>query len=297
MDAPFQTTRLDDATVTFARGTDAAERAAVTAFVQSGTYRNPPDAARLFSNNAKNHIYRLELPGLGCCILKEARVNPQACWTKQVGQAFRLRFRHRFLRTLRMVDAVARAGIPTFHAYACWTDEQRQPGDALAGWPLHVRRQYFLYRELPGEMFDRVWQHGQFAPEARPLVARYMEMAGQIARHLHEAGLQHRDLLPRNLIVPAELDGRGPMGLIDLDSARPMPRLPRRWRWANTLCSLVRITYNFDDEILEHFARAYCRGDDVQTRRFLQQLIDWRPHGKSLRRYQLVSLFRHSPLC
>ena len=63
--------------------------------------------------------------------------------------------------------------------------------------------------------------------ERRALIA---EVAG-IARTLHGAGINHRDLYLCHFLMPVDADGRrsGPLALIDLHRAQMRARVPARW--------------------------------------------------------------------
>lgn len=113
-------------------------------------------------------------------------------------------------------------GVPVAEAQGCVVLRRAR------GW-----RGYLLLREVEGASDLEAVLHGLRPPCAAPL-HRLLERAGEAVRRLHDAGVPHPDLHPKNLLVTR--DGR--VLLLDLDRARPCEgRLPERVRLAN----LVRL--------------------------------------------------------
>ena len=236
-----------------AGGGDAAQT--VRAWVASGAWRGPselPGAAALSTRNRKNEVWALDVPGVGSCVLKLSRVPPDAPAGKRLECAFRLRFRRRGLRAMRMALRAAAAGVPTFEPLAFWVE---------LGPPL---RNGLLYRRIGGGSLKALWRndpgdHDGIRPGVPedPRFLALLPQAGAIAARLHAAGIAHDDLLPRNFVVRPD----GSLALVDMESARPLrtPRLLAALRRREALASLHRLRDRalYDAESLDAFFSGY----------------------------------------
>lgn len=96
-------------------------------------------------------------------------------------------------------------------------------GVAWTGW--------LLTREQGGSVDLAAWLRGSLPPEAPP-PARIARRAGRAVRELHDAGVRHADLHPKNLLLTA--DGR--VLVLDLDKAGSHDRpLEESARFGNLL--------------------------------------------------------------
>jgi 3-deoxy-D-manno-octulosonic acid kinase len=77
-------------------------------------------------------------------------------------------------------------------------------------------RGFLLVREEPGAVDLEAFLHGVPAPGAVSR-AEVLRRAGQAVRRLHDAGVPHPDLHPKNLLIRAD----GAVVLLDLDKAKP----------------------------------------------------------------------------
>jgi len=113
---------------------------------------------------------------------------------------------------------LAAAGVPVAEAVGCVVQRR------LSGW-----RGFLLTREEEGACDLEAWlyagpQRGKFAP------AGVLQRAGRAVRRLHDAGVSHPDLHPKNLLLLRS----GDVLLIDLDRAPLSPGpLPEPQRLAN----------------------------------------------------------------
>lgn len=249
------------------------EAEAVRRFVLAGAV---PAGARELHRSSRCIVRLVDVPGAGRCILKEAGVIRGRGLGHRLESAFKLRFVHPGLRTMRLAGRFAEAGIRTFEPLAFWTDSR---GGI---------RNFLLYRYLEGEVVGDYWM-GELesisptkegaeppSPEAfRSLVLQ----AGALVRDLHEAGFVHTDLHPKNFVSPDVPRGAGPLALIDLDSARA-PRVPgRRALFTVRMRSFRRLAQCFrseDDPGLRAFVRSYSRGDPEMEEAVLRALRFWR---------------------
>lgn len=228
---------------------------AVRAWVASGAWRAPsalPGAAALSTRNRKNEVWAIDVPGAGPCVLKLSRVPPDAPAGKRLECAFRLRFRRRGLRAMRMAMRAAAAGVPTFSPLAFWVE----PGPPLLNG--------LLYRRIEGESLKALWRndpgdHGGARPgePENPRFLALLPQAGAAAARLHAVGIAHDDLLPRNFVVRPS----GSLALVDMESARPL-RIPRVFaaaRRREALRSLHRLRDRalYDRESLDAFFSGY----------------------------------------
>jgi tRNA A-37 threonylcarbamoyl transferase component Bud32 len=113
-------------------------------------------------------------------------------------------------------------GVPVAEALGCVVLRRAR------GW-----RGFLLVREVEGASDLETVLHGRRVPCREP-VRELLERAGAAVRRLHDAGVPHPDLHPKNLLVTPE----GRVLLLDLDRARPADGLlPDAERLAN----LVRL--------------------------------------------------------
>lgn len=255
-------------------GADAARR-----FVVSGEALRLPPECRLGHHTRHGAVYAVDVPGVGRCIMKEFRVLRDRGLFRRVESAFKLLFARRGLRTMRLAGLLAEAGVPTIEPLAFWTDFRGSI------------RNFLLYRYIPGEVFGDYWM-GELAgisppgKAAEPLPAGTLEAywgrVGEIVRRMHDAGVIHTDLHPKNFVAgdvgrPAET-----LALIDLDSARPArwPKAARRLSFGEAMRSLYRLAQCFrdeDDPLFLEFARAYSRGDPETAVAVVRATRFWRP--------------------
>lgn len=136
------------------------------------------------------------------------------------GQLFRGSWRP--LSELVLHRRLEAAGVPVLQAVGCVVLR------SLLGW-----RGFLLTREVEGALDLQAWLYGDAAPGDTP-PARVLRRAGRAVRRLHDAGVSHLDLHPKNLL----LTPGGEVLVIDLDRARIFPGpLPEGERLAN----LVRL--------------------------------------------------------
>lgn len=212
----------------------------------------PPGADRLSTRNGKNSVFDAGIPGVGRCILKISRVPGGRSWPKRLECWFRLRFRRRGLRAMRMAARAAEAGVPTLSPLAFWV----APGPPL--------QNGFLYRRIEGESLKSIWRNdpgdnGGVRPGVPedPRFLGLLREAGTVAARLHAAGIVHDDLLPRNFVVRPDSS----LAVVDMESARPL-RVPRafpRLRRRAALRSLHRLRDRalYDRESLDSFFSGY----------------------------------------
>ena len=261
------------------------EADAVRRFVRSGDALRLPPECRVPHRSRGGGVWRADVPGAGACILKEYAVVRGRGFGRRLESAFKLRFVHRGLRTMRTAFALRAAGVPTFEPLAFWTD--RRGGI----------RNFLLYRRVEGEVVGDRWmgELSAISPPARPdpplsrdAVRSFFGRAGELVRRMHDAGFVHTDLHPKNFVTPDPDDPAAPLALIDLDSAyrffsprrRASPFAPgRRARHVLRVKSLRRLAQCFKNEehsALRAFVRAYARRDPEAERRILGQLRFWR---------------------
>ena len=259
---------------------DAAENEAVKEFVCSGGFRNLPPETKLQLKNPRSAVWKIDVPGVGRCILKQfCVVHGRGAWRKFESR-LKLRFVHRGLRTMRIALKLADAGVPTFIPYAFWTDFDGEISNFL------------LYRFVEGEIIGDYWM-GELSKIAPPIykdsplspeaIDSFMWNAGQLVRRMHEAGVLHSDLHPKNFVSPSAKEGAGPLSLIDLDSAFYPKALSSRAKFVERICSIRKLAKCFVDEdnaSLKTFVKAYSFGDLELEKAVIEALRFWRPKKK-----------------
>jgi len=182
-------------------------------------------------------------------------------------------------RELELSLALRELGIPTPEVVAA---RARRAG--LVGWRLEV-----VTRRVPRAL-DLGYVLGlarEGAVEPRAL-ARIVTALGRLVRRLHDAGFQHADLQPNNVLVAGSaLEGGEPeLWLIDLDRSRLRGRLSTRERRDNLrrLFRHVRRRELERGRVLERTAYArFLRGYEESRE---ARKADWRAIA---RRHALVS--------
>lgn len=252
------------------------EAGAVRRFAEEGGATRLPDGTRLTRGNPRSDVWAVDVPGAGPCILKEFHATRGRGFGRRLESAFKLRFVHRGLRTMKLAGRLAAAGVRTFEPFAFWTDSRGG------------MKNFLLYRRVEGEVVGDRWmgELARIAPPARadrPLgeeaLRGFLEKAGGMVRALHEAGVVHTDLHPKNFVSPNPDDPALPLSLIDLDSAL-VPFAPgRRALFTARMRSLRRLAQCFpgeDDPGLRAFVRAYSRRDPETEEAVLRALRFWR---------------------
>ena len=267
------------------RNLDDVASGAVLDFVRSEAFRSVPEDRRVSSNNKKNHIYVLDVPGAGKCVLKEGFVSRRYPPAKRLEIAFKLRFLKRGLRTMRLALEASRGGVRSLAPLAFWTDFR----GAL--------RNFFLYRHVAGAPLDALWRTGAYAEQDKPALLAYLAKAGEQARKLHALGIVHEDLLPRNIVVPDALDGEGDVSLIDLESASRPFAPGRRMKFTLRLRSLHRLLdrAHYDDDCLDAFLHGYCGGRADHVAPCRRTLEFWLRHASLRSPFLLVAWLRFPP--
>lgn len=274
---------------------DGGAAAVVREFVLGGGAMRAIRTGPAIHTTPRSSVWISEIHGIGKCVIKEFAVNKNRGLGHRIESAFKLRFVHRGLRTMRLARHLAAAGVRTFEPLAFWTDYR---GGA---------RNYILYRYLEGEVVGDRWMGelesiSPLDPALPPLsheaLASFLSHAGALVRDLHEAGVIHTDLHPKNFISPDAASCQGPLSLIDLDSAR-IPAAPwRRLLFLARMRSLRRLAQCFrseDDPGLLAFVRAYSRGDPETETAVLRALRFWRGRKWHSTRDMLLALFRCPP--
>lgn len=252
------------------------EAEAVRRFVEGSGTTRLPDGARLTHGNPRSDVWGVDVPGAGRCILKEFHATRGRGFGRWLESAFKLRFVHRGLRTMKLAGRLATAGVRTFEPLAFWTDSRGG------------MKNFLLYRRVEGEVVGDRWmgELSRIAPPAhadRPLGAEalsgFFEKAGEMVRAMHEAGVVHTDLHPKNFVSPNSDDPAEPLSLIDLDSALAPFAPGRRALFTARMRSLRRLAQCFSDEDdagLRAFVRAYSRRDPETEEAVLRALRFWR---------------------
>lgn len=134
----------------------------------------------------------------------------------------RMHGRWRPLDELVLHRRLLAVGVPVPEAVGCVIHR------GLAGW-----RGFLLLHEIEGAIDLEALLHG-VAPPPDVDLRRVLTEAGRVVRQLHDAGVPHPDLHPKNLLVTSG----GRVVVIDLDKARPSPGVLRE---EERLANLVRL--------------------------------------------------------
>jgi hypothetical protein len=133
------------------------------------------------------------------------------------GASFRGRLRP--LEELVLLWRLGAAGVPVLDAVGAVVLRGR------SGW-----RGFLLTREVPGSLDLEAWLHGMPAPATEVAPAEILRRAGRSVRALHDAGVSHADLHPKNLLITPS----GAVLVLDLDRAETTEnRLDDERRLAN----------------------------------------------------------------
>ena len=252
-----------------------ASTSAVRRFIVSGEALRLPPECRLGHHTRHGAVYVADVPDVGRCVLKEFRVLRDRGLFRRLESAFKLLFVHRGLRTMRMAGRLAAAGIRTIEPLAFWTDTR----GAL--------RNFLLYRFIEGEVFGEHWM-GELAAISPPSKAdaapapealeAFFGRAGEMVCRMHDAGVVHTDLHPKNFIAADVSHPADTLALIDLDSAHPSSS-SGRIAFNARMRSLRRLAQCFKDEdapLLRLFVLSYSQEDPETEAAVLHALRFWR---------------------
>lgn len=256
-------------------GGEGPDAEAVRRFVVSGEALKLPPECRLGHHTRHGAVYVVEIAGVGRCVLKEFRILRDRGLFRRLESAFKLLFVHRGLRTMRLAGRLAAAGVRTIDPLAFWTDTRG------------AIRNFLLYRFIEGEVFGEHWM-GELAAISPPSKAdaapapealeAFFGRAGEMVRRMHDAGVVHTDLHPKNFIAADVSHPADTLALIDLDSAHPSSS-SGRIAFNARMRSLRRLAQCFKDEdapLLRLFVRSYSQEDPETEAAVLRALRFWR---------------------
>lgn len=218
--------------------------------VRPATLREVPETGERTS--------KVEVPGVGPCVLKEAPAEPGAG---------RPDFRRPFLAAM----AARAADVDVYDPLACW---ERTGADG--------KRRVFLLREwIEGTTFADLTRAGEGGREA--VVAGYRAL-GRLAAQLNDHWVVDADVSPQNVVVTGTAEtgaGRSRWRLIDLDRAYFAPKGETRRAFLHRMRALRRLLDDMpaDDACREAFLEAYTRRDAVYGARCRKALDILRRHA------------------
>lgn len=256
--------------------TAASEASAVSDFIVSDNYLNLPSESKMALKNPRSEVWKIDVPNVGCCILKRFCVVKNRGLSRYIESNFKLRFVHRGLRTMQLALKLSDAGINTFTPYAFWTDSRGGISN------------YLLYKYIEGEIVGDHWmgELGAIAPPSKadePLTEeelnKFMILSGKLVRQMHEAGVLHTDLHPKNFVSPSRLENSTYLSLIDLDSACVPIKLYYRMSFVLRIRSLrtfARCFENVEDSHLRVFVNSYSHGDMELEEAIIKSFRFWR---------------------
>lgn len=256
--------------------------AAAKEYVLSNNYLDSKYNPVTLLETPTSRVTKLELPGCGTCVLKEMFVDRSAKLSSRYNDWRRLWLSPRSKRTFLLAHKAHECGIPVYEPYAFWIDRS------------NGIRSYFLCEFVKGVSFEDLCREMHYTAEAKQSVISYFKMLGETAARLHENGIIDADMIPRNCIVPAEADGRGPLTLIDLDLSFPASRMGRRFNFIEKMRSFRRFVtyYPLNDECLNAFLYAYCGNNAEKARKCRNVLEYFRRHGKHRSAASWIAMFR-----
>lgn len=200
------------------------------------------------------------------CVLKEMAVSWAKNPWKKAENAFRYRFRPRFLRTLKVALLARKAGISCYEPYAYWTDAREG---------LHI---YFLCEFIEGHALQDEWMDGKYLPEKAAFVVAKFREVGEIGRRFRQIGMANADMIPRNCFL--QEDGR--IKLIDLDLAFPVRQHPKVSEFLAQMKAFRRFVSNLplDENCLNAFLDGYTAGNEREKMNCMRMLEYFRRHSK-----------------
>lgn len=180
--------------------------------------------ATLVKAGAGRSIYRVRLPGLDLFV-KHFRAGNL---TSLLHQTIR---RGRAEREFQLAHLLKEHGIETISPIAL--GERRRNGVLIES--------YLLTEAIPGgltlyEVVERYVLTGRM-PFAARLRFHFADELGKLAAKIHEAGIEHRDLHEKNIVVQQKPDGRYRFYLLDLHESR----IVRPLGWARAARELARM--------------------------------------------------------
>lgn len=197
-------------------------------------------------------VTKLDIPGLGPCVLKEMSTRAVEWGPARLRMAFRILFRRKYRRTFRVAKAARAAGVDVYEPLAYWFSSR----DGL--------RMFFLCEFVEGISFESCCRDMARSPEFRVAVLDGFRQLGLMAARLNANGILNCDMIPRNCIVHDAPGGRPALRLIDLDLAFfAHGERCRRSAFLRRMKAFRRFVtiHPLDDGCLSAFLEAYSDGN------------------------------------
>ncbi|MCH2558823.1 MAG: lipopolysaccharide core heptose(I) kinase RfaP [Alcanivorax sp.] len=157
------------------------------------------------------------------------------------------------LSEVRAIHAVQAAGIDTL-SIAGYGEQGANPAR---------RRSFLVTDELMHTVsLEELGEHWRLHPGPAPFKWALIRRVGEIAKAMHDAGVNHRDFYLGHFLIARSAvdrhDATAPLHLIDLHRSQVRTRVPRRWRTKDIgglYFSTARLDLTHRD--LLRFVRAY----------------------------------------
>lgn len=223
-----------------------ADSPAAREYVESGSWKSLAEVEAMYTKHRGNSVCRASVAPFGDVVIKRSSPDPAASFFKRACVGIRMHFINADLRDAMSAIKAASAGVPTYHPVAVW--EERV---------LFSISTYIMYTFVVGESLYEKWG-GKCPPDSvgAPVTSILREL-GDLARRMHEAGLVHIDLVPRNLLLRPD----GTLAVIDFASGYRLRGVGKTMRARNAAASLRRFAVNFDASDFIPFCDGYCRGE------------------------------------
>lgn len=237
----------------------------IRAYINSKKWQSIDQPNSLKTLNSANAVQKFFLPEFGDVIIKKTSAPTKHGLIKRLERKLRILLFRPVVRDAKCALLAQKLGISTYSPIAVWDT-----------YKLTDVNSYIIYTFVEGtpliELYDKTKSNDALKPE---FLNKLTEL-GKISRKLHDGGITHRDLAPRNVLIQPN----GDLAIIDFASGYKHSKGKNAITEASLLSSLERLLRLLDEEEIKSFNDGYCQNDSIEKKsQTLKKLLFWKVHG------------------
>lgn len=234
-------------------------------YLKSGEWQITNLSHHLETKNKASIVNRLSLPEFGDVIVKTTIVSSSFSFARRIEQRLRFILVKPTLRDAECAAAALKLGIDTYTPLAVWDTCNHNTVSS-----------HILYTFIDGAPLLDIYNKTKAGIEPKENFLKILSSLGSIARKLHDGGIIHKDLAPRNILIRPN----GKPALIDFASGYKHSHKKGPLSEATLHYSLVRLLRTLNEEEITIFSQAYTQNDPNEKKsRTLKQLLFWQKHS------------------